>query len=70
MRAHVHGAVHERLLDGIAGARIDVVHREAGLDRGNAPHVIGAAVRRRRAAVENARFVEVDMRLDQPRRPV
>jgi hypothetical protein len=48
----------------VARARIYVLYGEAGLDRRDPYHVVAAAVRRRRAAVEDAGLVEVDVSLD------
>ena len=63
--AHVGRAVHQAALQGVARARVHVLHREAGLHRRDALHVVALAALRRRAAIDDARLVEVDVGLDQ-----
>ena len=63
--AHVGDAVQDALLQGLGGPRVDVLHRESGLDRGHPLHVIPGAARGRCAPVDDARLVKVDMGLDE-----
>ena len=63
--AHVHRAVEDALLQGLRGPRMDVLHREPGLDRGHALHVVAGAAGGRGAPVDDARLVEVDVGLDE-----
>jgi hypothetical protein len=54
VRAHVHDAVQQTLLERFLRARVDVLNRERLLDRRRALHVIGrTAVLERRDAVED-----------------
>ncbi len=68
MGAHMGDAVDQQGFQRGFGARVDVLDGEAGLDRRDPLHVVAAAVGRRRAAVQNARLVEMDMGFDQPGR--
>ena len=62
---HVGDAVEDAPLQGFGGPRIDVLHREPRLDCGHALHVVAGPARGRRAPVDDAGLVEVDVRLDQ-----
>ena len=64
--AHVGGPVEHAGLQGGAGAGVNVLHRKVGLDGGNPPHVVAAPVWRGCAAVQDARFVQVNVGLDEP----
>ena len=66
--AHVRGALQDRLLEGAAGALVDVVRRESGLRLGHLADRLFKIAAIGGAAVENAGFIEVDMRLDEARR--
>ena len=63
--AHVGDAVENALLQGFGGPCVHVLHREPGLDRGYALHVVAGASGGRRASSDDARLVEVDVRLDE-----
>ena len=65
MRAHVGDAVENALLQRFFGPGVHVLHREPGLDRGHALHVVTGAARGRGASFDDARLVEVDVGLDE-----
>ena len=68
MGAHMGRAVDQTLFHRSLGAGIDVFLGEARLHGGNPGHMVGAAVRRRRATIHDPRFVQMDMGFDQARR--
>ena len=65
MRAHARRAVLDAVLQRLARARVHVLDRHGVLDRRHALHGVRVAVGLRRAAVDDARLVEMDVRLDQ-----
>src|SRR5690349_11553522 len=66
VRAHVHDAVQDGMLQRLASARVGVFLRERVFDGRYTLHVIrGAPVFERRDAVEDARLVEMEMALHQ-----
>ena len=64
MGAHVSDAVENALLQRLRGPGVHVLHREPGLHRGHALHVVAGPTRGRRATLDDARLVEVDVGLD------
>ena len=67
LRAHAGGAVHDALLEGALGARAHVLDRHVFLERRDALDRAERAALLRRAAVDDARLVEMDVGLDQAR---
>ena len=65
VRAHVGDAVENAPLQRLGGPCVHVLHREPGLDRGYALHVVAGTARGRGAALDDARLVEVDVGLDE-----
>ena len=68
MGAHMGHAVNQQAFQRRLRARVHILDGKTGFDRGDPLHVIGATVRRGRAAVEDARLVEMDVGFDQARR--
>ena len=66
MRAHARRAVLDAALQRLARAPRDVLDRHGVLHVGHALHRVVVAAVLRRAAIDDARLVEMDMRLDQP----
>ena len=64
-RAHAHGALQDRPFQRAAGAQINVIFAEGALGRGHLGNRFGKRPLLRFAAVEDAGFVEVDMRFDE-----
>ena len=52
--AHVGDAVENALLQGLGGPRVHILHREPGLDRGYALHVVTGTAGGRRASLDDA----------------
>ena len=64
MRAHTRGAVGDRAFQGAAGAFVHILDCKGVLDRGDPRHRASIASLLRGAAVDDARFVEMDVGLD------
>ena len=67
LRAHAGGAVLDAVLERVRGARAHILNRHALLQRRDALDRAELAALLRRAAVDDARLVEMDVRLDQAR---
>src|SRR5262249_44453744 len=65
LRAHARGAVLDALFERTCGARAHVLDRHVLLDRRDAFDRAELAALLRRTAVDDARLVEMDVRLDQ-----
>ena len=65
MRAHPCRAVTDAFLQRAAGTRVHILDRERVLHRSHTLHRIGLPPVLRRAAVDDAGLVQMDMRLDQ-----
>jgi hypothetical protein len=65
MGAHTGGAMADATLERLSAACIDILDREAALGGRGFPRRLDYGPLLDPAAVENARFVEMDMRLDQ-----
>jgi len=65
MRAHPRGTMLDALLQRATGAFVHILHCEGRLHRRDPLHGSRLPSSLRRAAVDDVRLVEVDMRLDQ-----
>src|SRR5215471_20849819 len=63
--AHPRGAVEDALHEGALGSDAHILFREAGLQGRDLPHRADLAPGFWRTAVDDARLVEMDVRLDQ-----
>ena len=67
LRAHARRAMQDALFQRLRGAGMHVLDRHLRLDRRHAEHRAQRRARLRRAAIDDARLVEMDVRLDQSR---
>ena len=65
MGAHARRAVQDAFVERRSARAVNVLDSEALLEGGDAPDLIGLASDLRRAAIDDPRFVEMDMGLDQ-----
>jgi hypothetical protein len=68
VRAHAHRALHDRLLQGAPPACVDIVFREATLGGRDLGDGFLQRAFAQRAAIENARLVEMNVGVDEPGR--
>src|SRR5262249_54447262 len=68
MRAHVGGALQDRLLQGARGAGMHIVRREAGLGLGGFGDCLVEVAFFRLDPIQDTRLIEMDVRFDKARR--